>query len=222
MFRFVLIAGCLVVSLMNHARAADSPPNIVLIMTDDLGYSELGCYGQKIIRTPNIDRLAAEGMKFTQHYSGSPVCAPSRCVLLTGKHTGHSTIRNNVIACNRDAQTWGWFDVSDGRHWPVRAKSADALYLEKLALTFRDNLYHTDAGQGLFNWGVPWKKCQRYSTLEQVQTELNLEQGSVSAPLTLCDFWALDLRVPADSQILKMDCYPRGEIPGVRLGTWEP
>lgn len=133
-----------------------------------------------------------------------------------------STIRNNVIACNRDAQTWGWFDVSDDRHWPVRAKSADALYLEKLALTFRDNLYHTDAGQGLFNWGVPWKKCQRYSTLEQVQTELNLEQGSVSAPLTLCDFWALDLRVPADSQILKMDCYPRGEIPGVRLGTWEP
>lgn len=72
-----------------------SKPNIIFIMADDLGYGELGCYGQKIIRTPNIDKLALEGMKFTQHYSGSPVCAPSRCVLMTGKHTGHSYIRNN-------------------------------------------------------------------------------------------------------------------------------
>ena len=95
MLRFILIAGYVVVSLATHISAADSPPNIVLIMADDLGYGELGCYGQKIIRTPHIDRLAAEGMRFTQFYSGSPVCAPSRCVLLTGKHTGHSTIRNN-------------------------------------------------------------------------------------------------------------------------------
>ncbi len=70
-------------------------PNIVFIMADDLGWGELGCYGQKKIRTPNIDRIAAEGMKFTDAYSGSPVCAPSRCVLLTGYHTGHAYIRNN-------------------------------------------------------------------------------------------------------------------------------
>jgi arylsulfatase len=70
-------------------------PNIVFILADDLGYAELGCYGQKKIRTPNIDRLAREGMRFTQHYSGSPVCAPSRCTLLTGKHTGHCYIRDN-------------------------------------------------------------------------------------------------------------------------------
>jgi len=70
-------------------------PNIIYILADDLGYGELGCYGQEKIRTPSIDRLAAEGMKFTQHYSGSPVCAPSRCVLLTGKHTGHAYIRAN-------------------------------------------------------------------------------------------------------------------------------
>ena len=68
-------------------------PNIVFILTDDLGYGELGSYGQKKIRTPHLDRLASEGMRFTQHYSGSPVCAPSRCVLLTGKHTGHARIR---------------------------------------------------------------------------------------------------------------------------------
>ena len=64
-------------------------------MADDLGYNELGCYGQEIIKTPGINRIASEGMKFTQFYSGSPVCAPSRCVLLTGFHTGHSFTRNN-------------------------------------------------------------------------------------------------------------------------------
>jgi arylsulfatase len=75
--------------------AGRGKPNIVYILADDLGYAEVGCYGQKKIRTPHIDALAAAGMRFTQHYSGSPVCAPSRCVLLTGKHTGHSYIRDN-------------------------------------------------------------------------------------------------------------------------------
>ncbi len=70
-------------------------PNILFILADDLGYGDLGCYGQKKIRTPNIDRLAAEGMMFTQAYAGSTVCAPSRCALLTGKHTGHCRIRGN-------------------------------------------------------------------------------------------------------------------------------
>lgn len=70
-------------------------PNIIFILADDLGYGELGSYGQQKIRTPFLDKLAAEGIRFTQHYSGSPVCAPSRCTLLTGKHTGHAYIRNN-------------------------------------------------------------------------------------------------------------------------------
>ena len=70
-------------------------PNVVFIMADDLGYGELGCYGQKWVRTPHLDRLAAEGMRFTQHYSGSPVCAPARCTLMTGKHGGHAFIRDN-------------------------------------------------------------------------------------------------------------------------------
>ena len=72
------------------------PPNIVLIIADDLGWGEVGCYGQTRIHTPNIDRLAADGMRFTQFYAGAPVCAPSRCALLTGLHTGHAFIRNNV------------------------------------------------------------------------------------------------------------------------------
>src|SRR5206468_1800087 len=62
---------------------------------DDLGYGDVGCYGQKQIQTPEIDRLAAEGMRFTQCYAGSTVCAPSRCCLMTGRHTGHALVRGN-------------------------------------------------------------------------------------------------------------------------------
>jgi len=71
------------------------PPNIVFILSDDLGYNDLGCYGQKLIHTPNIDRLATEGMRFTNTYAGCSVCAPSRNVLMTGFHAGHVTIRAN-------------------------------------------------------------------------------------------------------------------------------
>ena len=70
-------------------------PNIVYILADDLGYGELGCYGQQKIRTPRLDALAAQGMRFSQHYTGAPVCAPARCVLMTGKHSGRTTIRDN-------------------------------------------------------------------------------------------------------------------------------
>lgn len=80
--------------------------NIVFILADDLGYGDLGCFGQKKIRTPNIDRLAAEGMKLTQHYSGNAVCAPSRCVLMTGMHPGHAYIRNN-----RETKPEGQFPI---------------------------------------------------------------------------------------------------------------
>ncbi|MEN8229123.1 MAG: arylsulfatase [Bacteroidota bacterium] len=87
----VLLSGC----TLTKQEKGPSKPNIIFILADDLGYGELGCYGQELIETPNIDNLAANGMKFTQHYSGSPVCAPSRCVLLTGLHSGHAHIRGN-------------------------------------------------------------------------------------------------------------------------------
>lgn len=75
-----------------------SQPNIIFIMADDLGYGDVGCYGQQIIKTPNIDGLAAEGILFTQHYAGNTVCAPSRCALMTGLHMGHAAIRGNAQA----------------------------------------------------------------------------------------------------------------------------
>jgi len=79
-----------------QAPAGGKRPNIVYIMADDLGYGDVGCYGQQRIKTPNIDRLANEGRRFTQFYAGDTVCAPSRCVLMTGLHTGHCYIRGNA------------------------------------------------------------------------------------------------------------------------------
>jgi arylsulfatase A len=96
-----LLGGC---ALAQPAEAMGSagpvnparPPNIVLILADDLGVAELGVYGQEKIRTPNIDRLAREGMRFMQAYAPSPVCAPTRCMLLTGLHSGRAYIRDNM------------------------------------------------------------------------------------------------------------------------------
>jgi arylsulfatase A len=84
-------------------------PNIVFVLGDDLGYAELGCFGQQKIKTPNIDTLAGDGIRFTQNYSGSPVCAPSRCVLLTGLHSGHAFIRDN-----REVQPEGQLPIPAG------------------------------------------------------------------------------------------------------------
>jgi arylsulfatase A-like enzyme len=98
-----LAAGAFGVGSVASAKA--ERPNILLLLADDLGYGELGCYGQEVIRTPNIDRLAGEGMRFTQFYAGSAVCAPSRAVLMTGKQVGRLNIRGNygLIA----DQVWG-------------------------------------------------------------------------------------------------------------------
>lgn len=91
-----LITYLLIVQLSSGAES--KLPNIVFILADDLGYAETGCYGQKKIRTPNIDQLAAGGMRFTQAYTGAPVCAPARCTLMTGKHGGHAQIGGNLQA----------------------------------------------------------------------------------------------------------------------------
>lgn len=93
---FIAINSFSAVNAQSQSKAQNnSKPNVIYIFADDLGYGEIGCYGQKRIKTPNIDRLAAEGMKFTQHYVGTPVCAPSRCNLLTGQNSGHAYVRGN-------------------------------------------------------------------------------------------------------------------------------
>lgn len=91
-----IVIGCsALAALALPAQAQNTKPNIIYIMCDDMGYGDLGCYGQMFISTPNIDRMAAEGMRFTQAYAGSPVSAPSRATFMTGQHSGHTHVRGN-------------------------------------------------------------------------------------------------------------------------------
>jgi len=97
--RFLKCAGIGTAALLlpgiTKAAPATRKPNIIYVLVDDMGYGDLGCFGQKKLKTPNLDQMAAGGLLFTNHYSGSTVCAPSRCVLMTGLHTGHCTVRSN-------------------------------------------------------------------------------------------------------------------------------
>lgn len=126
----------LTAAILLSPGAFGSKPNIVFILADDLGYGELGCYGQKKIKTPHIDRLASEGIRFTHHYTGAPVCAPARCTLLTGRHLGHAEIRNNG-------------DSKNGRkfpgQWPITAKAVT------IAEVLREAGYRTG---GFGKWGL--------------------------------------------------------------------
>jgi arylsulfatase A-like enzyme len=110
---------CLLLALLLGCAApgpCTEKPNIVFILADDLGWGETGCYGQQKIPTPHIDQLAAEGIRCTQHYSGAPVCAPSRCVLLTGLHLGHAEIRGNQQAAR------SFPEFKEGQH-PLSSKA---------------------------------------------------------------------------------------------------
>jgi len=102
------LCGWLLLAIASPAWARDGKPNVVFILADDLGKAEVGAYGQEKIRTPSIDRVAAEGMRFNRFYSGSPVCAPSRCALMTGKHSGHGFVRDN-----REIQPEGQAPIPD-------------------------------------------------------------------------------------------------------------
>jgi arylsulfatase A len=114
----VFVSGCAT------ASEDGAKPNIVFILADDLGYAELGCYGQQKIKTPHIDQLAREGMKFSQHYTGAPVCAPARCVLMTGKHLAHAEIRGNRDSGNGQPYPG---------QWPITAEAVTVAEMMKQA-----------------------------------------------------------------------------------------
>ena len=90
----ILATGSLLMPMLSAcgSQTEEQKPNIIYIMCDDLGYNDLACYGQQYINTPNLDRMASEGMRFTQAYAGSPVSAPSRASFMTGQHTGHTEV----------------------------------------------------------------------------------------------------------------------------------
>lgn len=111
MIRSVLACFALLMCFASQT-VGDTRPNLIWIMADDLGYGELGCYGQKVIQTPHLDRMAGEGMRFTQFYAGATVCAPSRSVLMTGLHQGHTRVRGNAGRDNPAAQALRPGDVT--------------------------------------------------------------------------------------------------------------
>src|SRR5690606_21015037 len=103
---FLALFACLGFGFTGAPGAAEEAkrPNLIWIMADDLGWGELGCYGQQVIATPHLDQMAAEGLRFTQFYAGATVCAPSRSVLMTGLHQGHTRVRGNAGKHNPEAQ----------------------------------------------------------------------------------------------------------------------
>lgn len=135
----LLIFGCgLLASATVQAQEAQKP-NIIYIMCDDMGYADLGCYGQQYISTPNLDRMAAEGMRFTQAYAGSPVSAPSRACFMTGQHTGHTKVRGNK-------EYWpgsGWVYYGNNQEYKVAGQEPydpDHVILPEI---MKDNGYNT-------------------------------------------------------------------------------
>lgn len=111
-FRTLLLLSVITLAGSVRPDSSSAKPNIIYILADDLGYAELGSYGQERIRTPNLDKIAAEGIRFTQHYSGSPVCAPARGTLLTGRHTGTAYVRDNY-------ELGGYADDEEGGQLPL-------------------------------------------------------------------------------------------------------
>lgn len=141
---FVLIFNVLVIVSCNEHKEemttneTVSLPNVIYILADDLGYGDLSCYGQKNFKTPNIDRLASQGMLFTQHYSGSTVCAPSRSALMTGMHTGHTVVRGN-----KEIQPEGQYPIPDSTY--------------TIAEMFKNKGYSTGA---FGKWGLGFPKSE--------------------------------------------------------------
>ncbi len=104
-FAGIVISGLSLSGCHQSSEMSSRKPNIIFILADDLGYGDLGCYGQKQIQTPHLDRMAAEGIRFTQHYAGSTICAPSRCCLMTGLDTGHGRIKGNFGNLHKEDTT---------------------------------------------------------------------------------------------------------------------
>jgi len=166
----MVLSGCAESLQHISTEASSGKPNIIFILADDLGYADLGCYGQNKIRTPNLDKLAAQGMKFTQHYSGNPVCAPSRCTLMTAKHTGHAQIRSNKQVGGKE----GWqLGSTIGGQWPLEADTVTVAKILK------------DAGYELKQRHAPKKDYIRF----EASRPLELSQ------IDICEFYIHKQRV---------------------------
>lgn len=179
-------------SLVSAALASDRPPNVLLIVADDLGYGELGSYGQRKIATPELDRFAREGMRFTQFYAGSAVCAPSRSVLLTGQHAGRTSVRGNSPVPNYPGQQLQPDDVT------IAAVLKQGGY--RTAVIGKWGLGDKDTS------GAPWRQGfdEFFGFLSQTHAHNHFPDH----------LWRGDQKVP-----LPNDLVPMGKIAGVGYAT---
>lgn len=179
-------------------------PNIIYILADDLGYGELGSYGQTKINTPHLDALAQKGMRFTNHYAGAPVCAPSRCVFLTGKHAGKAQVRSNDEWTERGPEVNNYKAAADNPAFegqrPIRANTTS------LATVLQQNGYRTSVfgkwGLGAPGTdGVPTKQGFDYFYGYNCQ-----RQAHNLYPLHL---WENETKIPLDNQLV----HPHAALP---------
>ena len=189
-----------------------------------------------------------EGFDFREQSRTTPRIDAPKDIPEVAVWNHDTSVSNNTFALNGDAQVWGWFDTREEAHWPKKLQepivqtATDAarpkddlaadygakgetdkpknLSLEKLNLTFQNNVYAPAENGRLVHWGPDWDKKKRvYSDLKTLQIDLNFGKNSVVSPVEFADIAALDLRVPADSAAIKTGAYPRGAVPGVKLGV---
>lgn len=224
---FCLLFVLITISCNTNQKAEkvkDTKPNIIYILADDLGYGDLGVYGQTKIETPHIDELAKQGMLFTQHYSGAPVCAPARSVLLTGKHMGHSYIRGN--------DEWG-ARGEKGDVWNYRKMIKDSTLegqrpYPKNTITIASILKQTGYKTGMFGkWGlgaphtesIPTKmgfdyffgyNCQRQA---HTYNPVHLYENEKRYHLTKNDTIAPNTKLYKDEDPYKLESYEKYNQP---------
>jgi arylsulfatase A len=180
------LAGCANPFVGPGAEAAKRP-NVVLILADDLGWAELGCYGQSKIRTPRLDELAAQGARFTDFYTGSPVCAPARCTLLTGLHTGHAYLRDNDEMSER-ADVWN--DPALEGQRPLRAQD---LTIGEL---FQEAGYATAC---IGKWGLGWAGSEGDPNLQGFDHSFGYLCQRVAHNFYPAHLWRNGSKVPLDN-----------------------
>ncbi|MBL9202859.1 MAG: arylsulfatase [Opitutaceae bacterium] len=183
-FRFLCVAALAATSV---SAASNRRPNIIFLLADDLGYGDIGAYGQEKIRTPNLDQLARDGMRFTNAYSGHNVCAPSRCVLMTGKHPGHAYIRNNRGGMGVGSTTEGQEPVPAGEL--------------KLPLTLKKLGYATG---GFGKWGLGGVGTTGEPNAQGMDTFFGYNDQAVAHNFYPVSLWRNREKVPLRNQALAM------------------
>lgn len=218
----VLLTGCETEG--NKQDEAPSKPNIIYILADDLGYGDVGTYGQEKIETPNIDALAQHGIKFTQHYSGSPVCAPSRYMLLTGKHPGHAYIRTNDEWTER-GDVWNFAKASDNPELEGQRPIPDET--KTIAEVLKSSGYKTGF---VGKWGLGAPRTEGVPNRQGFDYFFGYNgqrQAHTYYPLHL---WENDGKVPLDNELLapntkldeEADPYDSTSYEKYRLNDYSP